>query len=210
MDFTTLQQALQQDIQWLHVELLLSVLIGMALSASCGFRVFVPPLVMSVAGVFFGINLPADIHWLSTYPAFLILLTATLLEVGAYYVPFLDHLLDTIATPAAVVAGTIITSSFIGPELPPAMQWTVALIAGGGAAGAVQSVTTLARTGSSAFTLGLANPLMATVENIMAVAVPVVSIVFPLLAAVLGILVVGVILFMGLQLKDRLIPRKTS
>lgn len=164
------------------IEVVLSLLLGVSLSASCGFRVFIPPLILSVAALFLGVTLPNDMAWFATYPAFLIFLTATLLEVGAYYVPWLDNALDHVTTPAAVVAGTVITHSFIGVEMDPMLKWALALVAGGGASGAVQGVTALARSASSLFTMGLTNPALATVENTAAVAIPSLAIWFPLVA----------------------------
>ena len=70
--------------------------------------------------------------------------TATLLEIAAYYIPWFDHLLDTIATPAAVVAGMVASASVM-VDLPPVLKWGVALIGGGGAAGLLQGATVLLR-----------------------------------------------------------------
>ena len=66
----------------------------------------------------------------------IVLGVASVLEVGAYYIPVVDHLLDTIASPAAVVAGTVAAGALLpfGAEMHPAVKWAAALIAGGGAA----------------------------------------------------------------------------
>ena len=89
-----------------------ALLLGVGLSAACGLRLFIPPLMLSTAALYFNLPLPHEIAWMGTFPAFLILLFAVVLEIGAYYVPWLDHALDTLAAPAAVVAGTLLTSSF--------------------------------------------------------------------------------------------------
>jgi hypothetical protein len=110
--------------------------------------------------------------------------TATLLEVLAYLIPWLDNLLDSIATPAAVVAGVLISvSTMVG--LPPLVRWTVALIAGGGVAGAVQGMTVLARAKSSTFTGGAGNHMIAIGEVIGSIVASMAAIVFPVFALVL-------------------------
>jgi hypothetical protein len=164
------------------MEVLISLLLGIGLSAAAGFRVFLPPLVLSVAGLYFGAPLPEQLSWLATDTAFLILLTATLLEIGAYYVPWLDNLLDALATPSSIAAGTAMTGLLLGGagEMNPILQWSIALIAGGGTAATVQTATNALRLTSSVATGGLANPILATIENVMALITAVLAVLFPL------------------------------
>ena len=126
------------------MELALSICLGLGLSAACGFRVFVPLLGVSTAALAGHLHLAYGFEWLGTWPAFACFLTATILEIVAYYVPWLDNLLDSVATPAAVVAGTIATASVI-TDMSPLLQWSLAIIAGGGTAGVIQSATVLVR-----------------------------------------------------------------
>lgn len=184
------------------MDVLMSLLLGMGLSAACGFRVFLPPLVLSTAALYFGVPLPEQLSWMATDTAFLIFLTATLLEVGAYYVPWLDNALDTLATPGAVIAGTLITGSLIG-DLNPLLQWSLALIAGGGTAGAVQAATNSVRLASTATTAGLTNPVVSTVENALSAIVSTMAIIFP----VLTIIVLAVTLTAGIWLFSKFMPR---
>ncbi len=142
---------------------LLSLFIGIGLSAACGFRVFVPLLVMSVAAHTGHLTLVKNFQWIGSDIALAAFAIATALEVAAYYIPWLDHLLDTIATPAAIIAGTIVTAAMVG-NVSPFLKWTLAVIAGGGAAGLVQTTTVLTRAGSTALTGGLGNPVFATIE----------------------------------------------
>src|SRR2546423_1350380 len=130
------------------METLLSLLIGIGLSAACGFRVFVPLLILSIASLTGHVTLASSFAWLGSYPALIAFAVATCLEIAAYYVPWIDNLLDSIATPAAVVAGTIITASLVA-HLDPFLRWTLAVIAGGGVAGLVQGATVLTRGASS-------------------------------------------------------------
>src|ERR1051325_7373116 len=141
----------------------LAVCLGIGLSAACGFRVFVPLLVMSIASLSGHLTLAPGFQWVGTYPALLTFSVATAFEIGGYYIPWVDHLLDTLATPAAIVAGTVITASMVH-STDPFLKWTLGAIAGGGTAGLVQGTTVLARGVSTATTGGLGNPIFATIE----------------------------------------------
>lgn len=166
----------------------MGVLAGLALSAAAGFRVFVPLLLSGSAARLGYLDLTADMAWLGSDAALVALATATVLEVAAYYVPWLDNLLDTVATPIAILAG-VITWAAVTPELSPLLRWTLAVVAGGGVAGLVQSGTTLLRLHSSAFTAGLGNPVVASGELAGSVSLSVLAVVAPVLAGVLVVLV---------------------
>lgn len=169
---------------------LLGILAGVGLSAACGFRVFVPMLVAAIAIRSGALQAAEGFQWLGSTPALIALSVATVLEVGAYYIPGLDHLLDSIATPAAVVAGTLVTASFV-TDVEPWFRWTLAAVAGGGAAALVQGATVVARSASGVFTFGLANPLVATAELAGSAATSVASILAPVL--VFALLVVAAV-----------------
>lgn len=172
------------------METLLTIALGIGLAAACGFRIFVPPLVIGLAAQTGHLELAEGFRWMASTPALIVFGSATLLEVAAYYIPFFDNLLDTVATPSAVVAGVVVTASQV-TELSPLLGWSIALVAGGGAAGAVQGLTTVTRGLSSVATGGFANPLLATVEAGGSLLMTVLAIVAPLVAVLL--LAVGVL-----------------
>ena len=148
----------------------MAVLIGVALSATGGFRVFVPLLAVNIGTRALNadgeprIELATGFDWLSSDIALMIFLVAAIFEIGGYYIPWIDNLLDTVASPAAIVAGTLITASFI-TGMEPWLQWLLGVIAGGGAAGAVQATTVVTRASSTVTTGGLGNPIVASVET---------------------------------------------
>jgi len=160
---------------------LLSVLLGVGLSAACGFRIFVPFLLVGIAARTGHVTLGPTFAWMGTTPALIALGVATVLEIAAYYVPWLDHVLDLVATPASVVAGMVMTASVV-TALDPMLKWTLALIAGGGIAGTVQALTVGTRKVSLLTTGGLGNPVVSTVELFGAVLLTVLAIALPLLA----------------------------
>ena len=174
----------------------MSIMIGVALSATCGFRVFVPLLAVNIGTRALDANgqplieLAGGFDWLSSDIALMVFLVATLFEIGGYYIPWIDNLLDTIASPASIVAGTVITASFVN-GMDPWLQWLLGVIAGGGAAGAVQATTVVARAGSTVTTGGLGNPIVASVETSGAFLGAALSIVAVKFAIVLFVLLLG-------------------
>jgi large-conductance mechanosensitive channel len=163
------------------VDLVISIFIGVGLSAACGFRVFMPMLVMSIAAIS-GAYAPAEgFAWVGTVPALAAFGIATVVEIAGYYVPWVDNLLDTIALPASVIAGTVCTAAAV-TDLGPLMTWSLAFIVGGGSAATIAGVTTVIRGGSTATTGGLANPVVSTGETVTSTVLAVIAIVIPVLA----------------------------
>lgn len=171
------------------VETLLSVLTGIGVAAACGFRVFVPLLALGLAGRAHVLPLNDSFAMLATMPALIALGTAAVLEVGAYYIPYLDHLLDLAAAPAAVVAG-VVASAAAMTDLPPVLTWGIALIGGGGAAGLLHGATSLLRLKSTAVTGGAANPVVSTTELIGAVVTSALAVLVPVACGIVLLLVV--------------------
>lgn len=170
------------------METILSLCIGIGLSAACGFRVFVPLLVMSVASLMGWFEPMKGFEWLAIPSVCIGLAVATICEIGAYYIPWVDNALDTIATPAAMVAGTLTTMAVSTGEMSQFASWAAAIIVGGGTATAVQMGTVAVRGVSTATTGGIANPLVSTGEWIGAIVVSVLSLIVPVLVVIVGII----------------------
>jgi hypothetical protein len=171
------------------LESLLSIALGIGLAAAAGFRIFVPLLAAGIAARTGFLPLTDGFQWLGSTPALLMLGTAAVVEVLAYYIPGVDHLLDVVAGPAAVGAGVVASASVMA-DIPPAVMWPLAIIAGGGVAGLTKGTTALLRAKSGVMTAGLANPVVATVETVGATGIAVLALVVPLLclAAIAGLL----------------------
>jgi hypothetical protein len=182
------------------METITSICLGIGLSAACGFRVFVPLLFMSIASMAGHLTLAPGFAWIATYPALITFAVATCLEIGGYYIPWLDHVLDTAASPAAIIAGIVITAAMV-THTSPMVKWCLAVIVGGGAAGLVQGSTVAARGVSSLTTGGLGNPIFATVELGGALLTSTLALLTPILG---GDLVACYLFFIGrLILKKR-------
>ena len=182
------------------MEQLLSLGLGLGLAAACGFRVFVPLLVMSVATRSGHLELSSGFDWIGSNAAIASLAVATILEIAGYYVPWLDNLLDLVAAPAAVVAGVVVTASAVA-DMSPMMRWSLAVIAGGGVAAVVQTGTSLVRSFSSVTTFGFGNPIVSTVEAVGALAMATMAVLVPVFA---GVMVVVGVAFLGTLIVRRL------
>ena len=164
------------------MDIAIGLVVGVCLAASCGFRVFVPMLVMSVASKAGLLELSDGWSWLGSWPAIGAFLVATVAEICGYYIPWVDNLLDSISSPAAVVAGTVATAACVS-ELDPLLQWSAAIIAGGGMAATIKAATVVVRSASTAATAGLGNFLVATCELVMSLVLSILAVVIPVVAA---------------------------
>ncbi len=173
----------------------LSILIGLGLAAACGFRVFVPLLVMSLASraEVGHLLLGENFAWIGSTPALIAFSVATALEITGYYIPWVDNLLDAVATPTAIVAGILVTASVI-TDVNPFLKWTLAVLAGGATTAVFQGITATVRHISSFTTGGLGNPVVATAEAGGSALLAVLAITLPVLAflLVIALLYLGV------------------
>ena len=185
----------------MNPDTIFSILIGIGLAASVGFRIFVPLFALSIAAYFNVIPLNDNWEWVGSATAIIALGIATLVEIAAYLIPWLDNLLDSIAIPLAAVAGTAVMVSTM-TDMDPVITWALAIIAGGGTATAIKTSTSTTRLASSATTAGIANPVVSTVETGTSIIMSVISIVFPILAIIL-VFVIFWILFKVFKLFRR-------
>jgi Domain of unknown function (DUF4126) len=168
-------------------DLALAVAMGVGLAAAVGFRVFLPMLVLSIGAYSGHLTLTSGLAWLGTPAALVMLSVAAAVEVLAYYIPGVDNLLDVIAAPAALIAGTVVSAAVM-TDLPPTVRWTTAVIAGGGAAGVIQGLTSLLRAKSTLMTAGLGNHAIATGEIAGALIVSLLALLAPLAAVAVAVL----------------------
>ena len=181
-----------------------AVLLGIGLAASCGFRVFVPLLVTSAAANLGYLDLSDGFDWLGTQSALLAFAVAAAIEILAYTIPWLDNLLDTIASPMAVVAGVVLFAASV-TGLDPFLKWTLAVIAGGGTAAIVQGGTVVARAASTTTTGGLANVIVSTLESLAGLFFSIVSIAAPLLAVILLAVIIAGLYYIGRRVFRRVL-----
>lgn len=172
------------------IGLLFSIALGIGLAAATGFRVFIPLLVAGLAARAGWVPLIDSFAWLQSTPALVALGTAAVLEIFAFYIPGLDHLLDVLAGPLAVIAG-VLASASVMVDMPPEVRWPIAVIAGGGVAALTKGAAAVLRAKSAVVTGGLGNPVVSTAETASAATVSILAIVAPVICLV-GVIAIGV------------------
>ena len=175
------------------LDYIVGILLGLGLAASCGFRVFAPLLISNISSLTGYIHFGSGYEWMGSWPAFAVFAAATVFEIFAYYVPWLDNALDALAVPLSAVAGTLLTVSFIS-NMDPMIRWTLAIIVGGGSAALIKTGASAARLKSSAFTAGFANWIIATAENFISLILSSLTILIPV---IMGIIAFVTILYFG-------------
>ena len=169
-------------------ETIISIFLGIGLAASVGFRIFLPLFALSLASYFGVWELNGNWQWIGSVAALVTLGVATFVEIFAYFIPWVDNLLDSFAVPLAAIAGTAVMVSTVA-GLDPVVTWSLAIIAGGGTATAIKGANATGRLASTATTGGLANPLVSTVETGTALVVTTASLFVPVLAVILVIII---------------------
>jgi hypothetical protein len=175
-------------------ETIISIFLGVGLAASVGFRVFLPLFALSLASYCGVWELNESWQWIGSMVALITLGVATLAEIFAYFIPWVDNILDSMAIPLAAIAGTAVMVSTV-VDLDPVVTWSLAIIAGGGTATAIKGAGASTRLVSTATTGGIGNPLVSTVETGTALVVSAASIFLPILSAFL-VIVILVFIFM--------------
>ncbi|WP_276165950.1 DUF4126 domain-containing protein [Zobellia alginiliquefaciens] len=170
------------------LETITSIFLGIGLAASVGFRVFLPLFALSLASYTGVWELNESWQWIGSVAALITLGAATFVEIFAYFIPWVDNVLDSFAVPLAAIAGTAVMVSTVA-DLDPVVTWSLAIIAGGGTATAIKGAGATSRLASTATTGGLANPVVSTVETGTAVVVTTASIFAPVLAVILVIII---------------------
>ncbi|MEW4924567.1 DUF4126 domain-containing protein [Algibacter sp. 2305UL17-15] len=183
-------------------ETLISICLGIGLSASVGFRVFLPLFALSLASYFNLWELNASWEWVGSMPALVALGVATVVEVCAYFIPYVDNLLDSIAVPLAALAGTAVMLSTVA-DLSPVITWALAIIAGGGTAAAIAGTSGTTRLASTATTGGLANPVVSTLETGTSAVMSAISIFLPIVAIILVIVILLFIFKLFIRFKRK-------
>jgi hypothetical protein len=184
-------------------ETIISIFLGIGLAASTGFRVFLPLFALSLASYTGMWELNSSWEWIGSLAAVITFGAATLAEIFAYYIPWVDNLLDSLAIPLAAIAGTAVMVSTIA-DLDPLFTWSLAIIAGGGTATAIKGASATSRLASTVTTGGLGNPIVSTLETGTAMVVSLVSILMPILGAILVIIILIIIFGIYRKLRPRI------
>jgi len=173
------------------IRVLSNIFTGFGLSASAGLNAYIPLLIVALLGRF--------THWIQLMPPYdaltnvwVIVILAVLVLVEAFLdkIPAVDTVYNLIQSLARPAAGAILfaASSHVVSDIHPVL----ALICGILIAGSVHVAKTTARPVITMATAGAGNPVVSTVEDVVAAVTSLLSVLMPIVALVL--IVIGVLL----------------
>ena len=170
----------------------MALCLGLSLSAACGFRVFIPPLALSIAFHSGVVQLSPDWQWLGTQNAIITLGIAATIEVLAYFIPWVSNFLDSIEIGLAPIAGMFVTASTlsIAGDFDPTFLWIITVIAGGATAETVELGTSMTRLITSGSTAGIGGPIVSLIEAGSSIVMSILAINAPNVAILLVVFLV--------------------
>lgn len=192
-----------------YLPYLISAFMGVGLAAATGFRIFLPMFAVSLASYMGWIPINESFQWLTGLPVLIATGIAMVVEISAYYIPFIDNLLDTMSVPLATIAGSVIFASQF-TDMGAFPQWALALIAGGGTAAAISSGFAGTRAASTATTGGLGNSVVATTETAGAGMMSILALAAPIIAFIATIILIVIVLLLGKKLWRKIRNIKTD
>ena len=189
--------------------LISSILLAFGLSAACGFRIFIPPLTYGLLYKADLVQLGDGWYWIGNDWVIAVLALAALIEITGNLVPWFDNLLDVIATPTAIIAGTTLSAASL-TELDPGLKWMLSIMSGILVTGGFQITTVGLRGLSSVFTGGLINPIISLIENLISLVISISIILFPILGILIVILIALFLRRIYMRLKKRIRGNSTQ
>ncbi|MFC8529843.1 DUF4126 domain-containing protein [Nocardia sp. NPDC057227] len=164
----------------------LPLFLGLGLAAACGFRAFLPLLMLSVAARFdlFGLDLNESFAWIGSTGALVALAVAAGAELLADLIPYVDNLLSLVGNVTGPIAGAIAAGA-VFQTADPSTAAIAGIIVGAPTALTFSATQTGVRAASTATTGGLTNPIVSIVENILTFCTVLLAMVLPVLIPVL-------------------------
>ena len=171
------------------MNIIAALCLGIGLSAACGFRVFIPPLALSIAAHGGMLQLSSEWEWLGSESAITTLSIAATVEVFAYFIPWVSNFLDSIEILLAPIAGMFMTASTLSMagDFDPTLLWILTVIVGGATAETVELTTSVTRLATSVSTAGMGSPIIGLVEAISSAIISILAISLPILSTLLVI-----------------------
>jgi hypothetical protein len=172
------------------VEWLPAMALAIALAACAGIRAWLPLLLAGAlmrAGL---LELGPSFAFLGSTKALVLFGTATVIELLGDKIPAIDHTLDLLGTPLKLGAGALLAAAALGTVTDPLTATVLGLAVGAPTALVPHAAKSVVRTASTAFTGGLANPLISFLEDILTLFMFALSVLVPVLVASLVVLAV--------------------
>ena len=180
-----------------------SVSLAIGLAACAGLRAWLPLLLaggLSRAGL---ITLGSSFSFLGSNRALMLFGAATLIEIAGDKIPAVDHALDMLSTVLRPAAGALLAASVMWKIEDPLVALAMGVAVGAPAALVPHAAKSVLRAASTTFTGGLANPVISVAEDVLAVGMFVLTVIVPLVAA---LLLLAVAVFVVRRLARRSAP----
>jgi hypothetical protein len=174
------------------IESLSGIFTAFGLSTSAGLNAYLPLLIVALTARFTNlITLHAPFDWLTNWWVIGLLAVLLLIEIFADKVPLVDHANDVIQTVVRPAAGAILfaANANVVTDVHPALALGAGLLLAGG----VHTAKATVRPVVTATTGGLGNPVVSTIEDVVALVVSVLSILLPVLTFIALVVLVIVI-----------------
>jgi hypothetical protein len=181
-------------------ETLQTVALAIALAACAGLRTFLPLFLAGVLSRAGWLVLGPSVQFLSSNRALILFGVASLIEILADKIPAVDHALDALSTPLRAGAGALLAASALGQHTDPLHALALGAAVGAPAALVPHAAKAGLRAASTAFTGGLANPLLSFGEDVVTLLLFSLAVLVPV-AVVLLLVLAGV--FLGRRLLAR-------
>ena len=180
-------------VAWADVVSSLALAIGLA--ACAGLRAWLPLLLAGSLARFGVLTLGPAFSFLSSDRALILFGVASVIEIVGDKVPAVDHGLDMLSTVLRPAAGALLAASVIWEVRDPLTAIAIGVAVGAPSALVPHAAKTVVRAASTTLTGGLANPVISIIEDVLAVAVFVFTVLVPILAASL----IAVVAFLVLR-----------
>ena len=166
-----------------------SLAMGIGLAACAGIRAWLPLLMAGGLARWGIIELGPSFQFISSDRALILFGVATVIEILADKVPAVDHALDTLSTVLRPAAGSLLAASVLWQVSDPLTALALGVAVGAPTSLVPHAAKSLLRAASTTFTGGLANPFISVLEDLMAVALFVLTVLIPVVVAAVLVLV---------------------
>jgi len=166
-----------------------SLAMGIGLAACAGIRAWLPLLMAGGMARWGIIELGSSFQFIAGDRALILFGVATVIEILADKIPAVDHALDTLSTVLRPAAGSLLAASVLWQVSDPLTALALGVAVGAPTSLVPHAAKSLLRAASTTFTGGLANPFISILEDLMAIALFVLTVLIPVVVAAMLVLV---------------------
>lgn len=176
------------------IDMVPSLAMAIGLAACAGIRAWLPLFLVGGLAKLGVLTLGSSFMFLADTRALVLFGAATLIEIAGDKIPAVDHALDAISTVLRPAAGALLAASVMWQIQDPLTASVLGIAVGAPSALLPHAGKSMLRATSTALTGGLANPVVSVLEDLIALGLFLVTVVLPLVAAGLLLLVAFLVL----------------